>query len=262
MAPEISVVVPLRNESANVRPLEQRVFRAFHSMPGGIELLLVDDASADDTWQQVLEVERGNPGVRAFRLLRHQGQSAALWTGFRSSRGPILATLDGDLQNDPADLPSMLEYLAGCDMVCGVRAKRADNAVRRLSSRLARMAVRLTLRIDFADPGCNQRVFRRAILDAIPAFDGMHRFMPFLARNAGALVKEFPVPHYSRIAGRSKYGVWNRLGPGLLDLVMVRWYLKRQIRMPGLEPPSNRHSREEPARRKDSNNLSNSGLLQ
>src|SRR5258706_14582780 len=109
----ISLVVPLRNEGANVLPLVRRVFSELNETPGGIELILVDDGSTDGTWQEVFEAARANPNVRAFRHPRHCGQSAALWTGFRASRGPIIATLDGDLQNDPADLRAMLAHLAG-----------------------------------------------------------------------------------------------------------------------------------------------------
>ncbi len=142
MDPEISVVVPLCNESANVAPLVQQIVRALDQRPGGIELILVDDASTDDTWQRILEVSRTEPRVRPIRHLRNGGQSAALWTGFRASRGHILATLDGDLQNDPADFPAMLAQLSGCDMVTGVRTKRADNLLRRISTRVARRARR------------------------------------------------------------------------------------------------------------------------
>src|SRR6266446_6694107 len=113
MNPGLSLIVPLRNEAANVLLLMRRVFSELHETQGGLELILVDDGSTDRTWQEVLEAERANPAVRAFRHSRHCGQSAALWTGFRASRGPIIATLDGDLQNDPADLRSMLAYLTG-----------------------------------------------------------------------------------------------------------------------------------------------------
>jgi dolichol-phosphate mannosyltransferase len=168
--------------------------------------------------------------VRGLRHVQSRGQSAALWTGFKASRGNIIATLDGDLQNDPADLPMMLSELAAYDMVCGLRAKRMDTIVRRVSSRIARLARKAALGVDFRDSGCNLRVFRRTVLEAVPPFDGLHRFMPILAHGAGAKVKEVPVAHHPRVAGRTKYGVWNRLGRGIYDLLMVRWYLKRQIK--------------------------------
>src|ERR1043165_4147800 len=229
MEPEISVVVPLRNESANVLPLTERIFAAFEKNSGGVELLLVDDASIDDTWQQILRVRQAYHGLRPIRHPQNRGQSAALWTGFKASRGKIIATLDGDLQNDPADLPMMLSLLKDCDMVCGVRTKRADTWVRRVSSKVARSARRTMLGVDFADTGCNLRVFKRTVLDSVPGFDGIHRFMPIFVHNVGLTVKEVPVTHHPRNAGRSNYGIGNRLGRGIRDLIMVRWFLKRQI---------------------------------
>src|SRR5260221_4095680 len=122
--PEISVVAPLWNEKLNVRPLVEQVFAALRNERRAIELILVDDASTDGTWEQMLEAQRADARVRPIRHLRNSGQSAALWTGFTASRGNIIATLDGDLQNDPADLPRLLEALASSDLVCGVRTKR------------------------------------------------------------------------------------------------------------------------------------------
>lgn len=229
MEPEISVVVPLRNESANVLPLIERIFTALDKVSGGVEVILVDDASSDDTWQQILRARQAYHGLRAFRHSQNHGQSTALWTGFRASQGKTLATLDGDLQNDPADLPRMLALLADCDMVCGVRTKRADNWLRRFSSSIARSARKAVLEVDFADTGCNLRVFKRSVLETLPAFDGVHRFMPVFVHNVGLVVKEMPVSHHPRIAGRSNYGIGNRLGRGVRDLIMVRWFLKRQI---------------------------------
>lgn len=229
MEPEISVIVPLRNESANVQPLTERIVAAFEKVSGGVELILVDDASSDDTWQQILRARQAYPGLRAVRHSQNRGQSAALWTGFKASQGKILATLDGDLQNDPADLPRMLALLADCDMVCGVRTKRADNWLRRVSSSIARSARKVVLGVDFADTGCNLRVFKRVVLDTLPAFDGIHRFMPVFVHNVGQTVKEVQVSHHPRTAGRSNYGIGNRLGRGIRDLIMVRWFLKRQI---------------------------------
>jgi dolichol-phosphate mannosyltransferase len=228
--PEISVVAPLWNEELNVRPLVEQVFAAFRAEPRPIELILVDDASTDGTWERILEVQRADKRVRAVRHARNSGQSAALWTGFGVSRGSIIATLDGDLQNDPADLPRLLEALAAADLVCGVRTKRMDNALRRVSSKVARWARKLVLGVDFRDSGCNLRAFKRSVLQTLFPFDGLHRFMPIVAQGAGAVVVEMPVNHRPRIAGSSKYGVWNRLGRGIADLAMIAWYRKRQLK--------------------------------
>lgn len=227
--PEISIVVPFWNEELNVRPLAEHVFRAFAQETQSLELILVDDASSDGTWQQVMQVQREDARVRALQLLQHSGQSAALWAGFTASRGNIIATLDGDLQNDPADLPRMIKELTHYDLVCGVRTKRMDNRLRRVSASVARWARRTALGMDFRDTGCNLRVFKRPVLQKLFPFDGLHRFMPILAHGAGALVLETPVNHHPRTAGQSKYGVWNRLGRGLWDLVGIAWYRKRQL---------------------------------
>ena len=230
MEPEISIVVPLFEESENVAPLARRILAAFEQDPREIELILVDDGSQDDTWKQILQVRRAEPRVRAVRHLQNAGQSASLWTGFKASRGGIIGTLDGDLQNDPADLPRMLALLANCDLVCGVRTKRQDNLLRRISTRIARAARKFALGVDFQDTGCNLRVFKRSLLEHLPAFNGLHRFMPVLAHAAGAVVKETPVTHHPRVAGRSKYGVWNRMGRGIYDLIGVGWFQKRRLK--------------------------------
>ncbi|HEV2210595.1 MAG TPA: glycosyltransferase family 2 protein [Verrucomicrobiae bacterium] len=227
--PVLSVIVPLRNEALNVVPLAQQIFKALEKNPSPLELLFVDDASTDETWRQILEAQRADARVRPLRHLRHGGQSAALWTGLCAARGDVLSTLDGDLQNDPADVPLLLAQLPEWDLVCGVRARRMDNGVRRFSSGVARTARRLMLGVDFRDIGCNLRVMKRSVLQTLLPFDGLHRFLPLLAHDAGARVKEMPVAHHPRVAGQSKYGVWNRMGRGMYDLAMIAWYRKRQL---------------------------------
>jgi dolichol-phosphate mannosyltransferase len=230
MNPEISVVAPLRNESANVAPLAEQILRAFRDDPRSIEIILVDDGSTDDTWSRILALRTADERIRPLRHSTSRGQSAALWSGFMASRGEIIATLDGDLQNDPADLPRMIGELSRCDMICGVRTKRQDTRLRKISSAIARWARKAVLHAEFRDTGCNLRAFKRQVLATLPAFDGIHRFMPILAQGGGACVLETPVNHHPRTAGQTKYGVWNRLGRGIFDLLVVRWYLKRQIK--------------------------------
>ena len=229
MNPGISVVVPLYNEARNVEPLAQRIFEALREEERALELILVDDRSTDQTWHEILKVRRADTRIRALRHLKQSGQSAALWTGFQASRGEVIATLDGDLQNDPADLPAMLAQLAACDMVVGVRVGRKDTMVRRLSSVIARAARKMVLGVDFRDSGCNLRVFKREVLKLLPAFDGLHRFIPILAHGGGAIVKEMPVTHHPRVAEQSKYGIRNRLGRGISGLALVRKCLKGQV---------------------------------
>jgi len=231
MWPEISVIVPFFNEAGNVQPLARRILDTLTPVAQRLELILVDDGSTDDTWERVLLAQQGDARIRAVRHPANLGQSAALFSGFRASQGSVIATLDGDLQNDPADLPPMLAELELCDLVCGVRMARADGWLRRVSSRVARWARKLALGVDFADTGCNLRVFRRRVLETLPPFKGVHRFMPILARSAGAVVREMPVSHHPRGAGCSKYGIGNRIGVGILDLLMVAIFLRRQIKV-------------------------------
>ena len=229
MQPEISIVVPFFNEVDNVAPLSREILDALRDEPRAFELVLVDDASTDGTWEQIIAAHKTDARVRGLRHSRNAGQSAALWTGFRHSRSPIIMTLDGDRQNDPADLPRLLAGLAQYDLVCGMRTNRRDNFLRRVSSRIARAARKTILGVDFRDTGCGLRAFKRAVLDPLFPFNGFHRFMPVLAHSAGARVNEIPVNHRPRVAGKTKYGVWNRLGRGIVDLFAVRWYQKRQI---------------------------------
>ncbi len=231
MTPILSVVVPVFDEADNVEPLTTQVLSAVGNQPGGVELILVDDCSRDATWKKIQEESAKDPRVVGVRHSQNRGQSAALWTGFKQASGTIIATLDGDLQNDPIDLPMMIAKLADADLVCGVRTKRADGFVKKVSSRIARWARRIALQSSFLDTGCNLRVFRREVLDTVPAFDGFHRFMPVLAQNGGAVVCEVPVRHHPRTAGVSKYGVWNRLGRGIRDLIMIGMFIRRQLKV-------------------------------
>ena len=167
--------------------------------------------------------------VRGLRHKKNAGQSAALWTGIRLTTAPLIATLDGDLQNDPADYPMMLRELEDCDFVCGVRAKRNDSWVRRVSSRVARWARKKALKVDFCDTGCAMRIFRRSAIQGIFPFNGLHRFLPVLVHGAGARTKEVAINHRPRVAGVSKYGLNNRLWRGIADLFAMAWYQKRRV---------------------------------
>jgi dolichol-phosphate mannosyltransferase len=226
----LSIIVPVFNEEDNVLPLADEVRTVLTGLGCGYDLVFVDDASTDGTWERVLEAGVRDSRVRGLRHLRNGGQSAAFWTGLRGTSSPVIATLDGDRQNDPADLPQLLDGLSEADFVCGIRIQRRDSWVRRLSTRVARVARRWALGVDFQDTGCFLRVFRRTALEGVMPFDGWHRFLPVLVHGAGLTVKELPVHHRPRVAGRSKYGVWNRLGRGVYDLFGVRWLLTRRLR--------------------------------
>jgi len=227
---EISIVVPVYNEADNILPLAQEVADAMSRQARSYELLFVDDASTDETWTRIQEAQRRDRRVRGLKHRQNSGQSAALWTGLQNSSSPIVATLDGDLQNDPADLPRLLAELERVDFVSGKRLSRQDTFVRRASSRIARWARRLILKVDFADTGCAMRAFKRSALEGVFPFNGLHRFLPILVHGNGATTLEVPVNHRRRVAGVSKYGVWNRLGRGIYDLIALGWYQKRRLR--------------------------------
>ena len=227
---EISIIVPAFNEAENVLPLAREVAAAMEKQPRSFELVFVDDASTDATWAKIQQAHQLDPRVRGLRHKSNSGQTAALWSGIEATTSPILATLDADLQNDPADLPKLLEKLAEADFVSGMRLNRQDNFVRRASSQIARQARKAILKADVRDTGCALRVFKRTALEGIFPFNGLHRFLPILVHGNGAKILELPVNHRPRVAGVSKYGVWNRLGRGIYDLVALAWYQKRRLR--------------------------------
>jgi dolichol-phosphate mannosyltransferase len=227
---EITIVVPLFNEAANVAPLVSELTRVFAAEARPWELVLVDDGSVDNTWSEIRKAQAADPRVRGLRHTQNRGQSAAVWTGIAGSEAPFLCTLDGDLQNDPAELPRMLGMLGEVDFVCGHRVNRQDSWVRKVSSRLARAARKLALKADFADTGCALRAFKRNALDGVFPFNGLHRFLPILVAGGGFRCREVPVNHRPRVAGVSKYGVWNRLGRGVHDLLGVGWYQRRRLK--------------------------------
>ncbi|MBL8699267.1 MAG: glycosyltransferase family 2 protein [Alphaproteobacteria bacterium] len=236
-APEITVVVPVRDEAENIDPLLAEIHAALATRD--FEVVYVDDGSTDATPERLAEARRRHPRLRVVRHRRSAGQSAGLLTGIRAARGTWIATLDGDGQNDPADIPALLARAQEGDapeLVAGLRAKRRDTALKRISSRIAN-GVRARLLGDRTpDTGCGLKVFRRETFLRLPAFDHMHRFLPALVQRAGGRVENVKVNHRPRAAGRSKYGVMNRLWVGIVDLVGVMWLQRRALR-PEIETP-------------------------
>ena len=231
LAVQLSVVVPALDEQDNVQPLAQQVEHALTGI--SFELIVVDDGSTDQTPRRLAELAREHPWLRVLRHEQSLGQSAAMHAGILAARGRFIATLDADLQNDPADLPAMLARLQEqqADMVQGDRsAHRRDHAIRRLSSAVGRWTRRCLLGDPVRDTGCSARVVRADLARRLPLhFRGMHRFMPAYARMLGAQVVEMPVNHRPRGAGQTKYGlgVVNRGTAGLMDCLAVRWMGKR-----------------------------------
>ncbi|HUF62774.1 MAG TPA: glycosyltransferase family 2 protein [Verrucomicrobiales bacterium] len=222
--PEVSVVVPLFNESENVTPLLEEIARALSGRD--YELILVDDGSTDSTSSRV---PREDPIIRLISFSKNRGQSAALHAGISAARFPLLVLLDGDLQNDPADIPRLLQEIdAGADLVCGYRAERMDAFSRKLQSRVANAIRRAFTRDGVRDTGCTLKAMRSACREALPLFNGMHRFIPAFVRAAGYEVREIPVSHRARRHGSSKYTLSNRAWRGLVDLFGVCWLIARR----------------------------------
>ena len=236
MESNLAIIVPVFNEQDNVLPMLREVAAALTNAPRPWELVFVDDGSTDATWARIAEARREDPRIRGLRHPRNAGQSAAIWTGIQHTTTPLLATLDGDLQNDPAELPRLLALLDDADFVGGDRtANRRDAWLRRVSSAVARLARRTALGYDFRDTGCALRVFRRAALAGLPGFNGLHRFLPILVAGGGFRTREVPVNHRPRVAGLSKYGIWNRVWRGLYDLVGVAWFQRRRLKVVAVE---------------------------
>jgi len=230
-APELSLVAPVKDEVDNLRPLHARVVEVFGDRTRW-ELLLVDDGSSDGSVELIRELVAADPRVRGVIFEHNCGQTTAMAAGIQAARAPIVATMDADMQNDPGDLPGMLEKLPGHDAVVGWRMKRRDTFVRRASSRIANGIRNWISKDQVTDTGCSLKVFRTEAIRSIPLFEGMHRFFPTLLRYHGFDVIEHGVSHKPRVAGVSKYGVSNRAWRAFKDLIAVRWMRRRVIRPP------------------------------
>ena len=222
--PAVSVVVPVFNEEENVSILQSELRAALSGLD--YEIVFVDDGSTDRSAEKI-EIA---PNMRILRFERNTGQSAALYAGIRAARGETIVMIDGDLQNDPADIPRLLEQISrGADLVCGYRAKRKDTITKRMASRIANF-VRSRFTKDYVrDTGCTLKAMRRECADALVPFKGMHRFIPALIRGAGHRLVEIPVNHRPRRFGRSKYGFGSRALRATVDMFGVRWLLSRHF---------------------------------
>ena len=231
--PELSLVIPCYNEQENLRALLAAIRAAADPLRLSYEVIVTDDCSQDNSWEILKELAAQDRRVRGQRLACNCGESAAIWAGMKAARGEFIVTLDADLQNDPKDLPKFLEALQKYDCVCGTRVKTrgaGDNFARVVSSRIANWVRNRLSGEEIADAGCTYRAFKRECVGNLKFFKGMHRFLPTLIKMEGHTVTEIEVTHHPRLAGRSHYGVWNRLFASFYDLLAVRWMKRRMFR--------------------------------
>jgi dolichol-phosphate mannosyltransferase len=223
-SPAVSVVVPLFNEDENVPILQGELTASLSGLD--YEIIFVDDGSTDGTVRRIA----ADPRVRLVQFERNAGQSAAMFAGLNSARGEVAVLIDGDLQNDPADIPKLLaEIERGADLVCGYRAQRKDTVVKRITSRIANFVRSRFTKDGVRDTGCTLKAMKRECVTALLPFKGMHRFIPALVKGAGYRLVEIPVNHRPRRFGQSKYGLGNRALRATTDMFGVRWLLSRRL---------------------------------
>ena len=236
--PAVSIVVPVKNEAGNIAPLVDEIAAALDSR-GDFEIVYVDDGSSDATAEQLRALMATHVWLRAIRHARSCGQSAAIRTGVAAARAPLVVTLDGDGQNDPAFIPALIGALeAGpprLGLIAGQRVARKATVFKRLQSRIANTVRGAILRDGTRDSGCGLKAFRRDVFLALPYFDGLHRFLPALVRREGYEIGYVDVVDRPRRHGASNYGFWDRLWVGILDLAGVWWLIRRRKRVPQCE---------------------------
>jgi dolichol-phosphate mannosyltransferase len=231
--PTLSLVIPCYNEEKNLPELFKAIHQALDPLNVSYEIVVTDDCSRDSSWAVLKDFAARDPHVCAQRFAFNCGESAASFAGMRASRGRYIVTLDADLQNDPRDLPGFLKALENFDCVCGTRVKtrgHGDNIIRIISSRIANAVRNALSGEEISDAGCTYRAFKRECVADLKFFKGMHRFLPTLIKMEGFTVTEITVSNNPRFAGKSNYGVWNRLFASFYDLLAVRWMKKRMFR--------------------------------
>jgi glycosyltransferase involved in cell wall biosynthesis len=231
MNPDLSVVFPVYNEEENIPILLDEIAKALAGKPWSYEVIAVDDGSTDRSLAILREQRANHPQLRILAFEKNSGQTAALDAAWHAARGTYVVSLDADLQNDPADIPKMMETLvsSGVDMIIGVRVNRHDTWSRKMQSRIGNGVRNWLTNDQITDTGCSLKLVRREAIDRLKLYTGMHRFLPTLVRMQGYRVSEMPVNHRARQFGVSKYGAMNRAFRGLADCLAVRWMGKRML---------------------------------
>ena len=227
----LSIVIPVFNEEDNLGPLVKEIESVMEKVGGKFEIIFVDDKSTDRSFEVLRELKKGRPFIRIIPHMINSGESAGEATGFANANGQVIITMDADQQNDPADIPALLGALKDdVAAVCGVRRRRRDTIVKRISSRTANAFRNIMTGDRIVDAGCTYRAIRRSAIWQLQVFNGMHRFLPSLLRFQGYKVIEILVNDRPRTRGKSKYGIGNRLWRGILDCFAMRWMKKRALR--------------------------------
>lgn len=226
---EISVVVPVYNEEGNLPVLIPALVEVLKNLGRSYEMIFVDDGSSDESRRILKEMASEHASLRILRFKENRGLSTALVAGMREARGEIIVTLDSDLQNDPADIPRLLEYLDRYDMATGWRQKREDKGLKKISSKIGNLVRNWVSGENIQDSACTLRAFKKECIQEIPVFNGMHRFLSTLVKMRGFGIIEVPVAHHPRRFGKSKYNIRNRMVRSFIDLLAVRWMKRRTI---------------------------------
>jgi dolichol-phosphate mannosyltransferase len=225
---KLSVIAPAYNEADCLPALVEALASTLRPVEPRFEIILVNDASTDNTKEVIGQLCASYPEVRGVHHRINSGQSAAVVSGFHAARGQLLVTLDADMQNPPSEIPRLLEQMTPeTDAVCGVRSRRNDPAIKRVSSKVANTFRDWITGIPVQDAGCGMRLMRREAIQELPPFNGLHRFITTIFKLQGLRVVEMPIAHSARLAGLSKYGVGNRLWRGIADCYAMRWYARR-----------------------------------
>jgi glycosyltransferase involved in cell wall biosynthesis len=226
----ISAVVPVYNEEENLLVLIPALTKVLEGLGCSFEMIFVDDGSSDGSLRILRDMASQYPSLRVLRFRENRGLSTALVAGMREARGGKIVTLDSDLQNDPADIPRLLEYLDRYDMATGWRQKREDSWLKRISSKIGNSVRNWLSGENIKDSACTLRAFKKECVKEIPVFNGMHRFLSTLVKMEGCRIIEVPVFHHPRKFGKSKYNIRNRMVRSFVDLLAVRWMKRRTIR--------------------------------
>lgn len=229
MTVKYSVVIPLKNEEENIHDLISELEPVMKKLNEPWELICIDDGSTDDTLSILKDLSKQKNYLRTIVFNKNYGQSSAFDAGFRLAKGEYIITLDGDRQNDPTDIPKLLELIKDCDLVCGQRKKRRDPWTKKIISKLANAVRSRFCQDGVSDTGCSLKAYRRSCFEKIKMFHGMHRFLPALFLMEGFKIKEVPVNHRERVKGKTKYNFLNRSFNTVSDMFAVRWMNNRRL---------------------------------